>query len=130
MINTKLTLFLAAVLSLYSKSIIVLTKPADPCTAIGGCLQEIDKYKTTGPARNNIIAFIIDVSNFLVFISVGVAVVVVISGGYKMLTSNGNDEQFKKGKQTLLYALIGMIVAILAGTIVVIVSGISGLRLN
>jgi Type IV secretion system pilin len=133
MINTQIKFLLASILAFLSNPITVLAKPADPCKLIGGCFADIDKYKSPGGlngGRNAIIKFVIDLSNFLVYIAVGVAVLVIIIGGYKMLVSNGNDEQFKKGKQTLVYAVIGLIAAILAGTIVVLVSGISSFRLS
>jgi type IV secretory pathway VirB2 component (pilin) len=133
MFNIKLKIFLAAFLAFFSNSIQVLAKPIDPCVTIGGCVADVDKYKSTGGlngGRNAIIEFVIDISNVLVYIAVGVAVIVIIFAGYKMLFSNGNDEQFKKGRQTLVYAVIGLLIAIVAGTIVVLVSGISGFRLS
>jgi Type IV secretion system pilin len=133
MINSKLKLFLASIVVFFLSPITALAKPADPCVAIGGCIEGINKYKSNGvfgSGPNSIIKFVIDISNILVYIAVGVAVLVIIIAGYKMLTSNGNDEQFKKGRQTLVYAVIGLLVAIVAGTIVVLVSGISGFRLS
>jgi type IV secretory pathway VirB2 component (pilin) len=132
-LKSKLLTFFLSILTFFSNPIVTLAKPADPCIAIGGCIEGIDKYKSNGvfgSGPNSIVKFVIDISNILVYIAVGVAVLVIIFAGYKMLASNGNDEQFKKGKQTLVYAVIGLFVAIVAATIVVLVSGISGFRLN
>ena len=132
-LQSKLTILLFSILALLPFPIAAIAKPILPCEAIGGCIKGIENYKSDGTlksGRDAIIKFVIDISNILVYIAVGVAVLVIIFAGYKMLVSNGNDEQFKKGRQTLVYAVIGLLVAIVAGTIVVLVSGISGFRLS
>ena len=47
-----------------------------------------------------------------------IAVIVVILGGVTYLTSQGNADKVRKGKNTILYGLIGLAVAILAFAIV------------
>jgi len=47
-----------------------------------------------------------------------VAVVVVIMGGVKYMTSNGEAGKVKTAKDTILYGLIGLIVCALAAAIV------------
>ena len=47
-----------------------------------------------------------------------VAVVVVIMGGVKYMTSNGDAGKVKTAKDTILYGLIGLIVCALAAAIV------------
>ena len=49
------------------------------------------------------------------------AVIAMIYGGFLMMTSAGNEEAFGKGKQTLVYAAVGLILIILAGTIVALI---------
>lgn len=51
--------------------------------------------------------------------SVGiVAVIVIIYGGYMYMTAAGNDEQRKKGRAILTWAVIGLVVVILAVVLV------------
>ncbi len=131
-LKLKLSILSSIILSFVSNPIIALAKPLSPCTKIGGCIEGISTYESNGGVnggRNAIVTFILDISRVLTYISAAVAVIVIIFAGYKMLVSNGNDEQFKKGKSTLIYAVIGLIVIILAGTIVTLISGISGFRL-
>lgn len=131
-INLKFAALFSTILFLLSNPIITLAKPIEPCGTIGGCLGGIDAYKSKGGlvgGRNAIVTFIIDIANILVYISAAVAVIMIIFGGYKMLISGGSEEQFKKGRQTLVYAVVGLLVAILAGTIVNLVGGISNFRL-
>lgn len=60
---------------------------------------------------NTIINVIIGVIGF-------VAVVVIILGGVQYTTSAGNPDKVKKAKDTILYGIIGLVVALLAYAIV------------
>ncbi|MEK7617842.1 MAG: pilin [Patescibacteria group bacterium] len=51
-----------------------------------------------------------------------VAVIFIIIGGFKYLTSAGNEEQSEQGKKTLVTSIIGLVVVIMAATIVRIVA--------
>jgi hypothetical protein len=50
-----------------------------------------------------------------------VSVLFIIIGGYRMVVSNGNEDAFKKGRETVVYAVIGMLVAIFAFAIITII---------
>lgn len=50
-----------------------------------------------------------------------ISVLFIIIGGYRMVISNGSEDGFKKGRQTVLYAVIGLLVAIFAFAIISIV---------
>lgn len=54
----------------------------------------------------------------LLFIVGAVAVVMIIIGGLRYVTSNGDQSHVKAAKDTILYSVIGLIVAILAYAIV------------
>lgn len=47
-----------------------------------------------------------------------IAVIMLVLGGFWFLTSGGNDEQATKGKKTITYAIIGIIVVVLSYAIV------------
>jgi hypothetical protein len=54
-------------------------------------------------------------------------VLFVIIGGYQYLTSGGNEEAAEKGKKTLVNAIIGVVLIVLAYVIInVIVNTVSG----
>lgn len=53
----------------------------------------------------------------------GLAVIFLIFGGFLMVMSAGNPARFERGRETVLYAVIGIIVAIGAYAIVYFVSG-------
>ncbi len=56
--------------------------------------------------------------NTLFALSGTAAVLFIVLGGFQYMTSAGNQEQADKGKKTLMYAVIGLIIIILATTIV------------
>lgn len=47
-----------------------------------------------------------------------VAVIMIIIGGFNMMISSGDPGKVKKGKDTILYGIIGLVIAILAFAIV------------
>ncbi len=58
------------------------------------------------------------VVNVLLFVLGAIAVIVIIIGGIRYTTSNGDAGAIKGAKDTILYAVVGLIVAILAYAIV------------
>jgi hypothetical protein len=64
-----------------------------------------------------------DVINFLLFIIGVVSVIMIIIGGIKYTLSNGDSSQITSAKNTILYAVIGLVVALLAYAIVNFVVG-------
>ena len=76
----------------------------------------------TGPG-----GLIYRIISLLLFVAGALAVLFVIIGGYQYITSGGNEEAAEKGKKTLLNAIIGVVVIILAYVIInVIVNTVSG----
>ncbi len=52
------------------------------------------------------------------------AVLFVIIGGIQMLTAYGSDEKIAKGKKTIMWALVGLLISILSYAIVTMISSI------
>jgi hypothetical protein len=69
------------------------------------------KGDTVGPLIQTVI-------NILLYILGMVAVVMIVIGGIRYTTSNGDSSAIKSAKDTILYSVIGLIVAILSYTIV------------
>lgn len=78
-------------------------------TAAGGAQPDAEKRVS------NIIRTIITLLGALVGIA---AVIMIIFGGFRYVTSGGDPNKVASAKNTLLYALIGVIVAALAAVIV------------
>ena len=85
----------------------------------GACLGDTACENTasadTQTNVNNIVNTIINVFSWLVGI---VAVIMVIFGGFRYITAAGDTTKTKTAKDTILFALIGIIIVALAQTIV------------
>jgi len=57
---------------------------------------------------------IYNVVNWAFFIIMGFAVLMIVWGGIMFMQSQGEEEKVKKAKQLILYAAVGIVVAILA----------------
>lgn len=58
------------------------------------------------------------ITNVLLFIIGAVSVIMIIYGGITYVTSGGNSTRVQSAKNTILYAVVGLIVAILAYAVV------------
>ncbi len=95
---------------------------ADACTDLEAQIGRGDptivgtlpKYCTTGAIYNKIITGALYAAGI-------VAVIAIIYGGYLYMTAGAGEEQRKKGRTVLTWAVIGLIVIILATVIVNIV---------
>ena len=102
------------------------TDPAVPTPSadIGGslkkgtCLNVDSDCTTSGSASgsiNNIISTVIDIFSIVVGV---IAVIMIIIGGLKYITSGGDSGNVTGAKNTILYAVIGLVVVALAQIIV------------
>lgn len=53
-----------------------------------------------------------------------VAVLFLIIGGYQILTSQGNPEKLQKGREYILYSILGVLLAVFGFVFVQIVTGV------
>ncbi len=65
---------------------------------------------------------IIVVLNWLLAVAGLIAVFFLVLGGFRYITSNGNEENSEKGKKTIINALIGLAVVILAYVAVTVIA--------
>jgi hypothetical protein len=87
------------------------------CPAIGGS----DAGALT--KDNGLAKFIIGIAQFLTFLAVALAVLFMVWGGFKYITSDGAEEA-GRGKETLINAAVGLVIAIVAYTIVFLISSV------
>ena len=86
-------------------------------TCPAGSTSDICKDKNTGKSSINTI---ID----LLFYTVGIiAVIVIIVGGIKFITADGDASKVKGARETIMYAVIGLVVAMMSYAIVGFVLG-------
>lgn len=94
----------------------------DGSAGIGGGAQ-------CGSADDNVTSLFGDggifntIANVLIFLIGAVSVIVLIYGGFQYVTSTGDSKRVENAKNTILYAIIGIVVALLAFAIVQFVVG-------
>lgn len=124
-ILTKLTLILLSV-SLIS-SVVTLVNPkyvladakTDACTGValtGGTCDPV----AASAGVNSVISVAVNIFSWIVGVA---AVIMVIVGGFKYVTSTGDSNSVNSAKNTILYALVGLAVVALAQIIVRFVLG-------
>jgi glucose uptake protein GlcU len=82
---------------------------ADPGSTV--CAATSDKLFGVGSIWNRIL-------ETFTFIIGAVSVLMIIIGGIRYVTSNGEQQQVTSAKNTIIYALVGLVVAMLAYAIV------------
>ena len=71
-----------------------------------------------GGVNTDLYTMIQNILNWIFGVIGIVAVIMIIIGGFNMMISSGDPGKVKKGKDTILYGIIGLVVAILAFAIV------------
>ena len=91
----------------------------DVCTDVSLSQQVLDAAGCN-PAgnENGVPNLVITILNSIIAISSLVAIVYIVIGGIKYMSSNGERDRVESGKKTITYALIGMSVCVLAFAIV------------
>ena len=74
--------------------------------------------KTTTDPISGPQGILLKVTTFIALIAGIAAVIVLIAGGIKFVTSNGDSSGVNSARQTIIYALIGLVVIVLAQAII------------
>ncbi len=79
----------------------------------------------TNPLGTDSFKVVLDnVNSFLLVIAAPICGIMVVWGGFQMITSAGDPEKFSSGRKTLLYAAVGFVVVIFATSVVPIIQSI------
>jgi hypothetical protein len=90
-----------------------LTCGTDLTNAGGGCTQA-----TAGNSTSSISTLINEVITVFSWIVGSISIIMIIYGGFRYVTSGGNDASVSGAKNTIIYALIGLVIVALAQVIV------------
>ena len=80
----------------------------------GNCETD-EAGKTAGDRVDNVVTQVINIVSLLVGVA---AVIMIMVGGLRYVTSNGDSGQVGNAKNTILYAVVGLVVVALAQIIV------------
>lgn len=116
---------LTLMFGLYASPMVSASNHEEPfkCGVDGGIWDESSgtcKNKTAGDenAEEKVHGTIKSVLNFFSWIIGIVAVVMIIYAGFRYITSGGSSEGVKGARNTLIYAIVGLIIVLLAQIIV------------
>ncbi len=101
----------------------LVTLPLVPATVfaqspVDSIQDGVTKVGGTKTGQTDLTDMIKTIVNIMLFILGAIAVIMIIIGGIRYTTSNGDASNTKAAKDTILYAVVGLIVAILAYAIV------------
>lgn len=90
---------------------------ADPPKAIPQC--DKDTNAAICQTKTGLISGILkSVINTMIFLAGSIAVIMVVVGGIRYITSDGDPGAATKAKNTIIYALVGVVVAVASYSIV------------
>ncbi|XOA42762.1 MAG: hypothetical protein ACKKMO_03125 [Candidatus Nealsonbacteria bacterium] len=137
--KTLLNLVLASVLvgAIVPMAALAQTKPAESCTithdvGIDGCRldQLTDGYCNFADNPECGICCLMNavytVTDWMFFVLIAVTGFLVIWGGFSITTAGGSEEKLKQGKDFILFAMIGLAIALFAKAIPALVRTVLG----
>ena len=77
-----------------------------------------DMTNSGGSAKQDLPDVITTIINVMLFIAGALAVIMIIYGGIRYITAHGDEKQVKVAKDTIVYSVTGLIIAILAYALV------------
>lgn len=88
------------------------------CSTAAECVKDGSQAPGSTGGPTDIKDIIKAVTNILLFVLGAIAVIMIIIGGIKYVVSQGDQSALTSAKNTILYSVIGLIVALLAYGIV------------
>lgn len=80
---------------------------------------------------NTTVADVINrIAGYMYGVAAALSTIMVLIGAFQILTAAGDAVKYKKGKDTIVYTVIGLAIILLAGGVVSLVSGILGTNTN
>lgn len=110
-----LSLGIIGALSIPDVSPVLADAKADVCQGLqstgggAGCAQP------SGPTVDSVITAVINILSWVVGI---ISVIMIIMGGFKYVTSGGDSSNVQSAKNTIIYALVGIVIVALSQTLV------------
>lgn len=113
----KITLSLLVALGLVSFSVV----PAQAIDVWDACSGKSDSKVCQASDKDEASDLVTNIISALLWALGAVAVIVIVIGGFKYVTSNGDANKIQSAKNVILYAVVGLVVAMLAQAIVIFV---------
>lgn len=92
----------------------------DECLAAGpDGVKDVATIQCLVPLFKNVVASLLELAGIALFIAL-------VVGGYNYLMSGGNPKQMEQAKNTITYAIIGVVLVVSAYLIILIIGNITG----
>ena len=98
-------------------ALVGLTVAISAWSIVNFAIERVIQDSTTASA-GNIANLLINIAGFIVFIGGVITTIMVIVGAIKYILSGGNPEQTARARNTIIYALVGLVIFVLAGPII------------
>lgn len=131
--KTKIILYFQAAALAFSLALLpamAQAQSSESCDILKAQFEEAGKIDKVGDAINSLPAYctvgslLTKILNYGFIFAGSVAALFIIIGGLQYMTSGGNEEQAKKGKKTLTYAVVGLVIVLLSVTGVRLITGL------
>ncbi|MEO8911890.1 MAG: hypothetical protein ABI303_02810 [Candidatus Saccharimonas sp.] len=115
----KLKAFLLAIVAVTTLGLAVApTAGAVTCTDAKDCISNgVDAVGSTG-GPTDVGAIVKNIVNLMLFALGAISVIMIVIGGIKYTVSNGDSSQLTSAKNTILYSVVGLVIAAAAYAIV------------
>jgi len=124
----KKILLLFSLITALSVLPVATSHAADPlnkaCDKLGSRQQEssaCSANSSNNPISGGKDGILYKITQLIAVIAGSVAVIIIIIGGINMMTSGGDSQKFTNGRNTLIFAAVGLVIIVLAQWIVAFV---------
>lgn len=84
-------------------------------------------YTLSNPlGGKSFVAIINNILNYLIYISIPILALMILIGGFQILTAKGSPEKINSGKKTITYAIIGFAIILLSKGVALIILKVIG----
>ena len=114
----KLKLSIVALMAVVGVGMVSEPAFAAACTNAADCVKTGATTAGGTGTTTNVGTLIKTIVNVLLYILGAIAVIMIVIGGIKYTYSNGDSSSVQSAKNTILYAVVGLVIAIMAFAIV------------
>lgn len=117
--NQRVKMFVASLGIMFTMALPVLAPaPAHAVNVFEGCKGSAETSVCEASNKDNVFLILRSVINILLTAVGIIAVIMIIVGGIKYVTSSGDSSGITSAKNTILYAIVGLVVALMSFAIV------------
>lgn len=117
----RIKLSILAFFAVGSLATVAVAPQASAFNPFGACKGDSSSQVCKASSSNNMGALVSNITSVLLWAIGAVSVIMIVIGGFKYVTSNGDSNSIQSAKNTILYSAIGLAVAILGQGIVIFV---------